>query len=431
MKPSVRFKYFRYRYLQIVALAVALMGGQHLSAATIQKVIVSRQGIKGLAGLRFGSFGAPSINDSGSVAVYATLYGKGVDSTTNSMIALINRTGTARKIVREGENVSSTGGSFYNFLALTQSPIINNSRHTAWSGEFVVYINNSPIDVFVVAMGNPNGTWTEYPPRGATVDGMPELTINKRNACSLKAQLFDDITQQSNDAAFRLTMSATRAIVSAGETPIGLPLGSTYSSFGNPTIDDKNNLYYVADVSDAGDAFDGIWFGKNADPNPLVIKGQSAKMGTGNATFSSFLDSPAPSPNGAICAFTASAGGTNNGVWIVNTKSKEITSVVSTDSFVDGSSEKLTSFRPPAVNNNGQLAFLAASSVTGKTGIYGWNGSKLVKVVAPGDTVNIDGKDKHVIDIRFDPTHSLNSKGVVVFTASFDDRTSGVFTASL
>ena len=83
------------------------------------------------------------------------------------------------------------------------------------------------------------------------------------------------------------------------------------------------------------------------------------------------------------------------------------------------------------MNNNGQVAFLATSNVTGKTGIYGWNGSKLEKVVAPGDVVNIDGKDKNVIDIRFNPMRALNAKGQVVFTASFDDRTSGVFAASL
>ena len=54
-----------------------------------------------------------------------------------------------------------------------------------------------------------------------------------------------------------------------------------------------------------------------------------------------------------------------------------------------------------------------------------------MKVIAPGDIVNIDGKDKKVIDIRFNPTRALNSSGVVAFTASFDDRTSGVFKASL
>jgi hypothetical protein len=98
---------------------------------------------------------------------------------------------------------------------------------------------------------------------------------------------------------------------------------------------------------------------------------------------------------------------------------------------VSGSSERLSSFQSPGVNKKGQLAFLATSSSTGKTGIYAWNGSGLVKVVMPGDVVTIDGKDKSIIDIRFNPVRGINSNGVIVFTASFDDRTSGVFKASL
>lgn len=426
MKPSVRPQYFRSLALKRF-LGLTLLAGQSIEAATIQKIIVSRQGIKGLAGVRFGSFGAPSINDTGSVAVYSTIYGKEVDSTTNAMVALINRTGTARKIVREGDD-SSSGASL---LALGQGPVINNSRHVSWTGEFIIVTNNQTTQWFTIALGLPSGSWVNYGGRNtaAYVNGMPVITMNNRNATAIAGLLYDSLSQSYLDAVFRLTRSAATAIVAAGETPIGLPLGSTYSSFGNPTVDDKNTLYYVADVSDAGNAFDGIWFGKNGDPDPLVIKGQTAP-GTGS-TYSTFSNSPSPSPDGRVCAFAASAGGTNNGIWLVDTSTKEITSLVTTSTPVNGTTETVTNIQPPSVNNNGQVAFLATSSVTSKTGIYGWNGSKLEKIIAPGDVVNIDGKDKNVIDIRFNPMRALNAKGEVVFTASFDDRTSGVFKASL
>jgi hypothetical protein len=425
MKPSVHFKYLRFSTLKGI-LAVLLLGVPTMEAATIQKVIVSRQGIRGLAsGIRVGSFGAPTINDTGSVAVYASIYGKGVDSTGNAIIALINRTKTARKIVQEGDDISSDSG--ITFFALGTTPVINNSRHISWVGEYEVIDGN----FFIPALGNPNGSWTQYKGRNAALDGFPGLALNKRNATSLAAKMWDRSTSDYDlDAVFRLVLASSTALVAAGETPIGLPLGSVYNSFGNPTIDDKNNLYYVADVSDAGNAFDGIWFGRNGDPQPLVIKGQSAELGA-DETFSAFSDSPTPSPNGTLCGFAASAGGSNNGLWIVNTRSKVVTAVVTTATGVDGTTETLSNFQPPAINDKGQLAFLATSSATGKTGIYAWNGSKVVKVIAPGDSVNINGKDKSVIDIRFNPVHALNRRGVVVFTASFDDRTSGVFTSTL
>jgi hypothetical protein len=396
-------------------------------------VIVSRQGLKGIPGLHLGSFGAPTINDTGSVAVYATVYGKGVDSTTNTLVALVNRTGTGRKIVRKGD-VAYDGGFFqYPFSALGTLPVINKSRHVSWTGEYVAQSdpNSGSSDWFVIALGNPNGTWSDYAARNVTwyVDGMPELALNVRNATSVNGFLYDRIAKDFVSTVFRLTMSVTTAIVTQGDSPIGMPLGSTYNTFGVPTIDDKNNLYFVADISDSGDAFDGIWFGKNADPGPLVVKGQSAP-GT-SSKFSTFSDSPCPSPDGTKCAFTASAGGTNNGVWIADTVSKAVSLVVTTTSSVDGSSEQLSNFQPPALNNKGQVAFVATSSVTSKNGIYAWNGAKLIKVIGIGDPVNINGKDKKVIDIRFNPVHALNSSGVVAFTASFDDRTSGVFKASL
>jgi hypothetical protein len=388
-----------------------------MEAATIQNVIVSRQGIKGLKGIRMGSFGAPSINDSGSVAVYATIYGKGIDASSNTAIVLLNRTGNARKIIQEGDD--------FNFTSFGTAPLINNSRHIAFDAEREVFVLKDGkvvlTTVVVVGLGNPSGSWAAYPGSSLLSD-LTTFSLNSRNATALTAGV------QQGDTVYRLTRARSFPLVAAGDVPIGLPLSSTYSSFGAPGIDDKNNIYYVADISDAGNAFDGIWFGKNGDPQPLVIKGQDALNGS---AFSSFLDSPSPSPDGSICAFTASAGGTNNGVWTVNTRSKVVTPVVTTSSLVDGSSERLSNFQSPAVNKNGQLAFLATSSATKKTGIYAWDGSKLVKVIAPGDSMNINGKDKNVIDIRFNPMRGLNSKGIVVFTASFDDRTSGVFKAGL
>jgi len=426
MKPSVR-PFVRFPRLWLVAiggLTLLLLSGTSLNAGSIEAVITSRQGLKGIKGVHFGSFGEPTINDGGAISVYASVYGKGVDSTANTLIALVNRTRTARTMIRKGDPV----GNGYEFSALGTDPVVNNSRHVSWTAE---YADTKNTLWFVIALGKPNGTSSGYAARNVTwyVDGMPELALNARNATSVNGMLRDPISQDYLSTVFRLTLAVTTAIVTQGDPPIGMPLGSTYNSFGVPTIDDKNNLYFVADISDSGDAFDGIWFGKNADPGPLVVKGQSA-AGT-SSTFSTFSDSPCPSPDGKRCAFTASAGGTNNGVWVADTASKAVSLIATTTSRVDGTAEQLSNFQPPALNNKGQVAFMATSSVTSKSGIYAWNGAKLVKVIGIGDSFNINGKDKKAIDIRFNPVHALNSSGVVVFTASFDDRTSGVFKASL
>lgn len=426
MKPSVHpfVRLFRPWLVSMGGIGLLLSSGAGLKAGSLQAVVMSRQGLKGIQGVHFGSFGEPTINDAGAISVYASVYGKGVDSTTNTLIALVNRSGTARKMIRKGDAT----GNGYVFSALGTDPVVNNSRHVSWTAEYVDIDNTH---WFRIALGNPNGTSSRYAGRNVTwyVDGMPELALNVRNATCVNGMLLDPISGDYLSTVFRLTLSVTTAIVTQGDPPIGMPLGSTYNSFGVPTIDDKNNLYFVADISDSGNAFDGIWFGKNADPGPLVVKGQSA-TGT-SSTFSTFSDSPCPSPDGTKCAFTASAGGTNNGVWVADTASKAVSLIATTTSRVDGSSEQLSNFQPPALNNKGQVAFVATSSVTSKSGVYAWNGAKLIKVIGVGDTVNINGKDKKVIDIRFNPVHALNSSGVVAFTASFDDRTSGVFKAAL
>jgi hypothetical protein len=421
-------KFLQSGFLIGSACLFALWNTSAAKGSTLSEIIVSRQGLRGIPNAHLGSFGAPTINDTGAIAVYATLYGKGVDSTTNSAIALINRSGTGRVIVQNGDNINADGSSFWNFLRLGTSPVINKTRHIAWTGEYVVY-TPSPVDVFTIGLGTPSGGRTEFASRNAFVTGFPVLSLNKRNACSLMASLFDDVNQQNEDAVFRITASSALALAEASQTPIGMPLGSTYSSFGNPTIDDRNYLYYNASVTGSVSTFDGIWFGKNGDPVPLVLKGQAAPGTASN--FSDFLDSPSPSPDGTKCAFTGSAGGSNNGVWIADTKSKVVTNVATTSTRVSGTTDTLNSFQAPGINNTGETAFLATSSSTGKLGIYGSNGSGLTKLIAVGDLVTIDGKDKHIIDIQFNPVRALNSHGTVVFTASFDDRTSGVFTTTL
>jgi len=399
------------------------------TSATFTAVALSRQKAVVSNGqtLHFGSFGQPALNDNGNATFYTTVYGPGVSSNTNA--AIISRIkGKFKLAAREGVPQAVNGLGTVVLQSMTTNPLINKKSLVFWSGTYETPQQGTFNTVYSFA--NPHGTSNGFcTVINTQVGSEPIADFNNKTNISLLA--LDPTSINDPLTVFRINPSAIIGIVSVGDTIIGLPLGTTYTNFGVPSIDEKNNVYFVANASGTAAAYDGIWYGKTGDPDPLVLINQLAPGANGlSARFTAFSDSPCASPRGALCAFAATAGGTT-GIWVVNVKTGVITNVVINGSPVTNlTGSTLSQIQPPAINDAGLTAFLAHTSVAG-TSVLGLFTAKdpdsVQKVVAVGDTVLVKGTNAKVTDIRFTQLGGLNKSGKVICTLSFDNRTSGVF----
>lgn len=242
------------------------------------------------------------------------------------------------------------------------------------------------------------------------------------------------------DGAVVPILEFTGSLVATVESPvIGLPYFTIFSSFTNAIIADKNKLFIVADISDEGDEFDGIWQGNNPNLQPIVVKDTSAP---GGGTFASFDEKIGASRKGTTVAFIANVtGGDPRSVFRAGVTGKDVIKVVSLGDRAPtnddiGALGNFTELELAAVNNRGQIAVLAgiAGSRRGtRSGIWVSDraGDNLQVVVVEGQDLDVDGDTKRITRIAFNPVSGFNIKGEVAFTASFSDRTSAVFVASV
>lgn len=398
----------------------------------------SRQKVRGAKGRAkfYGSFAAPSIADNGAVNFFSTIYGRRVDRRTNKAICAVAPYRLAKILIQTGNDIGQDKfGNRVVFNALTETPVITPSGKSIWTGTY--YGNVSEESYIITTMSNAKGKRRFYRATTRFYSTGNDIDVNRKNRVVALGEY------EVRDETGQLTLEATigsysfkkfRPVIGVGETPIGFPLGVSYTTFGIPMIDDNDYVYYVADISDTKINFDGIWRGKNADPSPLITVNTSVPVvggGSSTVTLKSFADSPSPSPNGQIVAFAAGTteGSPNSGIWTINTSTLEVTPVAYTSTRVEGAA--LSNYQPPSVNDSGVVAFMAQPSGSNlPKALYVANGTAVTKIIANGDTITLNGVQKKVIDVLFNPRGGLNSKGQVAFEASFDDRSSAIIVAT-
>jgi hypothetical protein len=426
------------RGMKKVALGITLFAAvaASSSAATFQLVAKSRQTAVKVQGkaIRFGSFGQPTLNDSGNVAFYSTMYGGGV-SANNNVGIFIRTKKRARLLAQEGVdmNLIGTGGFVFpiNLISMTNQPVINKKSNVYWSGTYEVFLPDGT-RIFETAynFANRQGKSLAVVTVVNTQPGTePVADFNANNSVSLLA--LDGRALNDPLSVARCTRNAAISVVSVGDTIIGMPLGTTFTNFGVPTLDDKNQVYFSANASGTAAKFDGIWFGKNGDPDPLVVVDQEAPGANGK--FATFADLPGASPRGDTCAFLANAG--TNGIWTVDVKTRALTLIAKDGTLISNTRDSLSNLQTPAVNDAKTVVFLATPSLGGipSLGIFmSKTPGTVEKVIAVGDTIKeagtgIGGEPAKVIDIRFSSLGGLNKKGQIVCTLSFDNRSSGVY----
>jgi len=403
-------------------------------ATSFKTVVLSRQVVH-IAGkkIRFATFEAAAINDKQQVAFYAAIYGGGVNPTNNT--AIFAKYGSnINQIARNNVPITVNGVST-TYPTLTTNFLINRSGIVFWAADDSSGVTSYNLGYRKV---NPISLGTVTNPAGATE---PIADFNNRNHISL----IGDRTDISPGPLTVVQVGPSDGIylASVGDNAVGLPLGSTYTNFGNPTIDGSNKVYYTASVDGKGSIFDGIWAGKGKDPAPLVTIGQFAS-GSGES-FTGFEESPHPSQNGKYCGFLADTA-TQSGIWIATTASGSLRNVALAGATVTTDNGTLTfkKLQPPAINNTGHAAFLATATTDSTTAddgtvtpgvtrlglFYATASGQVRSVVRVGDVVQIGTQKLTVSNVRFKPRGGLTNNNKLLVTLSFSNRTTGIFIAT-
>ncbi len=434
-------------------------------------------------GARLGSFGAPSLNDKGAVAFACILAGTRISAFTSNSLILKRSAKKPPKVAIQagfsvddsflpvqdaGPNVFSAPGSGQIFR-MSRTVALNNKDQIGFAGELLYLIQTDTVnDMGVVTdstfQADNRSVYGTAIPIGSnrfqtfglvTYDAFFEeilqrtLSINKEGSVAFNGTIILTPTKQvpgfsysgvrqKNDGSYTFD---GKVIATVESNVIGLPFFTVFTRFSDAIIADQNKAFVVADISDDGSEFDGIWQGNNPDVQPVVVKNSKAPSG---GTFESFDGKIGPSRNAKLVAFVATLSDTdaNRGVFRSGVTGDNLIRIAGAGDKAPGNTASgnlgnFTDFELAAVSNQGYVAVLGnvenANGTGERTGIWlsDEDGQNLELIVVEGQEILV-GKDlKKITKIAFNPVSGLNKRGQVAFTASFTDRTSAVFVAQL
>ena len=419
--------------------------------------------------VRMGSFGAPTLNDKGTVGFACILSGSGLSVDTNRSV--ITRMPGKKRVpvvaVQSGPGsilsdsfLPGQGGTAFaisrtaRMYSIGINVALNNNNRIAFTGE-MLYGRNSggeePVvttestAVYGVAIpltkrASSYRNWglvmfNEYYDEILT----EPVSLNINGSVAYDGDFFYTTDKSAPGIAFS-SQNNGAVIATTQATVIGLPYFTTFQSFSYPIISNDNVAYLVADISDEGDEFDGIWRGNNPNLQPVVVKETDAP---GGGLFATFGGQVGVSNNGLLCAFTAtlSDADVSGGVFRINSRGRQCIRIAAVGEPAPGNEYvsrlgAFTSIDLAAASNNGRVAFKGTAPGPRGNALAGiWvtdrDGKRLSLVVREGQTIKVGGVEKKVINIAYNPIYGLNRKGEVAFTASFNDRTSAVIVASV
>ncbi len=434
---------------------------------------------------RQGSFGAPAINDRGSVAYACILSGNSVGALSTYSVVTRRAGKKAAKVALQGgvRAAIPTGPEETEQIILTNDPrtinnnflidtnnsanifprinsgrmyrisrtvAINSRNQIAFSGQLIFDTQSNTLEEGVVTDFEFNDA--SYSAIGVI---LPLRKTFTNTAIATYDNYFADILTRNISinqtgavpytASFRITPEeilpgfgygaptyGLSPVATTASNVIGLPYFTTFQSFSYPIIANKNVCYLVADISDQGDEFDGIWQGTNPNLQPVIVKNTPAP---GGGTFASFEATVAPSPNGNLVAFIANVtgGDTTRGVYRSTRRGDSPILVAGIGQPAPGTGQNFATLELASVSNRGQVAILGTVQDGNRELIGIWlsdNSGKNLRLLAlEGQTIPIGNSRKILNRITFSPVSAINRRGQVAFTASFTDRTSAVIVA--
>lgn len=418
------------RNISTFILSALFLGliSNHASAATFQTIAITRQKAVSSPNLRYAAFGEASINDEGSLAYYASVYGGGAPFKSRSAIFIrFGKNAQRCRLIAQNGVSRPFNDTRTVFDQLGQKALINNSNLVLWEG----LVGDTTYTAFLNLSNSSNQTFNLISILDVQSGQEPVLDLNDSNMYSFLA--LDTNKPSDPPTLFRADLDTFKRLVAVGNQAVGLPLGATYTAVGTPTLDEQNDVYFYAQISAPATSFEGLWHVRNSDnqntARAIATLSTNAPT-TGGAKFTAFNDAPIPSSNGTYCAFNATVD-TINGIWMADFTKNTLSKVVKDGNRTTNQKNTLSAFGTPAINNFGNVAFLATGK-KGKTsskGLYFYTKGfgSISKLIAIGDDFNFQGQSVTVLDISFSSRGGLNNRNKLAVVLSFSNGRSGVF----
>ncbi|HEX8324928.1 MAG TPA: choice-of-anchor tandem repeat NxxGxxAF-containing protein [Tepidisphaeraceae bacterium] len=412
-----------------VAFFAALTGGtstQGIFAGTPGAVAaVARSGTPAPGGGSYNFLTTPPVlNGAGQVAFAATLTGdtsdRGIFAGTPDAVAAVARSGAL-----------APGGGTYSSFAI---PVVNGTGQVA----FFASLTGSTANAGLFA-GTPGAIAAlarrDTPaPGGGTYDGFFGPVLNGAGQVAFKAFLTGGTSSQG---LFAGTPGALGAVARTGNPAPG---GGNYSDFSFPVINGAGQVAFLALTGDSSNR--GIFAGT---PGAVAAVARSGTPAPGGGNYG-FLNDPVLNGAGQV-AFTAGlTGGTSTQGIFVGTPGA-VAAVARNGTPAPGGGN-YGDFFSPVLNGAGQVAFTAG--LTG-LGVNAANDSALfaglpgavMQIVREGDLIDVDSGLGVSLRMVADSGISFltvsggqdgrpmtfNDNGLLVYSLSFTDGTSGVFTS--
>lgn len=356
--------------LGAILLATCLL--RPARADVIYDLIASTdQAAAGTTGV-FTNFMEFSANASGQVAISATIFGSGIDSSKNEGIW----TGLPDALSLYARGRDPAPG-------LPASPQVYFGPFGALDigGNGAIVFNQQLAGG--VSADTDDSVWAGLPGAIAMVaragntapvasgGGQPQFgsfgpaVINGSGKVAFSGTLAAGSATFNNLGIWSGTAGALQLIARSDSQAPGTPTGIRFSAFDDPVLSDSGALAFFANVANAAPSQDsGIWYGPTAAQLQLLARRGFSAPGTGNGPQFDVFGDPVINNAGVVCfASTLQGSGatslSSNGIWAGTPGSLSL--VVRAGQAAPGlaSGVNFLSFGPPVLNDSGQVAFVA------------------------------------------------------------------------
>jgi hypothetical protein len=458
---------------RIVCLIGAMVGATPAAAQT-SPVLVARSGTSAPAGGTYGSFEIPVVGASGQVAFIANLTGgsspQGIFVGAPGALQTVVLQGTAapaggnygsfssQPVVVNGSGQvtfyadltggSSTGGSFLAVPGSVQTVALKGTAAPAggnYTGIGTPALSASGQVAFQSALSGPEteGIFAGVPgalqtvairgapaPGGSTYGQLNGVTMNSSGQVA-----FEGVRSIGDTGLFFGTPGAIQAVALQGSPAPG---GGNYGLLGSaPELSSTGLLTFRAGLTGTF-ANHAVFAGAPGDLQTVASQGSGAPAG---GSYNNLVV-PVINDSGQVAFHATLTGGSSNqGIFVGTPGSVQALALQNTPAPGGGTFSSLDSISH-IVNASGQVAFIGTTTVRG---LYVGVPGALLKVVAEGDTIDLDpgpGSDLRQVatnGLAFNSLQtgrsgwgrSFTDSGILVYRLTFTDGTSGVFTSQI
>jgi hypothetical protein len=381
-----------------------------------------------------GAFSGPLVlDDSGNILFNTPILGS--STTTDALLRFSISGGTLTAVAYQGETEpSGTGKTFASFSAFSSaSDGASTFLATFTEGGSGIYQQSGTAMPTLVAMAGGSA----HLPGGGNLDLSQTVSTQTLNNHSVFFSAYV-AGGAAYYADFTGTANSLQSLMSTADT---LPSGSRVQLSANSVAAGNFVGFSAQQAGGRASMFvSNLSLGTNTK---IVSEGDNAPTGGIFGTISSGfgLSGPiGPSPNppffinasGEVAFNAIVIGGNSENAIFTGSAAGSVSKLAAAGDAAPGTSSTFTGFSAlattvSAINNNGQVSFVASLSEAGGKGVFRSNADATVtKIMADGDTAPSGG----IFTLRSgsgEPTLALNQSGQVAFDAQINGNAAGLF----